>query len=181
MTDHAMSSTHEGVTIHLLDSALGHSLQSWSFFDLHEISIGRADGNDVVISDPHVSRLHAKLVWQGRSWTLVSVGKHGTLVNDRVVAETQMDDATRFRLGASGPTLRFEHGVAERRHSETVDSVHPELIEMLEIDRMRQQAEANEIAGNSLFQELQEHVRRTRGAVSADPSKIDQAVDQGGK
>lgn len=181
MTDHAMSSTHEGVTIHLLDSALGHSLQSWSFFDRHEISIGRADGNDVVISDPHVSRLHAKLVWQGRNWTLVSVGKHGTLVNDRVVAETQMGDATRFRLGASGPTLRFEQGVAERRHSETVDSVHPELIEMLEIDRLRQQAEANEIAGHSLFQELQEHVRRTRRAVSADTNKTDQAVDQGGK
>jgi hypothetical protein len=50
----------------------------------------------------------------------------------------------------------------ESRPSETIDSIQPDLIAMLEIDRDRQQQEADDIAGNSLFKELQERVRRTK-------------------
>jgi pSer/pThr/pTyr-binding forkhead associated (FHA) protein len=179
MTDHATSSVDEVVTIHLLDSAMGHPLQSWRFAGQRAISIGRSEDNDVVISDPHVSRVHARLDWLNAGWTLVSVGRHGTIVDDRIVAETRLDHQMRFRLGNSGPTLRFELGMPERRSTETVDSVQPDLNELLEIDRERQQAEANEIAGNSLFRDLQEHVRRSR-RVSPDDAKANQAVDQGG-
>jgi predicted component of type VI protein secretion system len=180
MTDHAMSSAEATVALHLLDPAMGHALQSWRFAEKPEISIGRADDNDVVIADPHVSRIHAKIVWNDERWTLVSIGRHGTIVDDRIVAETQLFHQMRFRLGSRGPTLRFESGVSERRPSETIDSVHPDLNELLEIDRLRQQAEANAIAGNPLFRELQDRVRRTRRGSAGDGKNVDQAIEPGG-
>lgn len=156
------SAALEPVTLHLLDSAQGHPVQTWRFKDKTAIVIGRGEDSDVVIADAHVSRVHAKLSWENGAWTLVSAGRHGTLVNDRLVAETQLGHETIFRLGASGPTLRFEAGAAERRPSETIDSIQPDLMAMLELDEERLLREADDIAGNSLFQELQEQVRRSK-------------------
>jgi predicted component of type VI protein secretion system len=150
------------VTIHLLDAAQGHPVQTWRFHDKTSIVVGRSEDSDIVIADAHVSRVHAKLIWQDGTWTLASVGRHGTLVADRLVAETQLGSPTTFRLGASGPTLRFERGATERRTTETIDSIQPDLMAMLAIDRDRQLQEADEIAGNALFQELQERVRQTK-------------------
>ncbi len=158
----------EVVTVHLLDSAQGHPVQTWRFSDKPAILIGRGDDSDVVIADAHVSRLHVKLLWQDDSWTLVSAGRHGTLVNDRLVAETQLGPKTTFRLGANGPTLRFERGATESRPSETIDSIQPDLIAMLEIDRDRQQQEADEIAAHSLFRELQDRVRQAKLKATED-------------
>ena len=162
MADLSQFSPPEPITLHLLDSAQGHPVQTWRFRDKTAITLGRQDDSDVVIADAHVSRGHAKLVWQDGDWTLISTGRHGTLVNDRLVAETQLGRETVFRLGANGPMLRFESGMRESRPSETIDSIQPDLIAMLEIDRDRQQQEADDIAGNSLFKELQERVRRTK-------------------
>jgi hypothetical protein len=163
MDSHLRSAAADVVTVHLLDSAQGHPVQTWRFADHRLVSIGRADDNDVVIADPHVSRSHVKLHRQDGEWTLVSTGRHGTFINDRIVAETQLGRQTIFRLGASGPTLRFERGIGvEKQPSETIDSIHPDLIAMLEIDEMRKQQEADEIAGKSLFRELQEQARRMK-------------------
>jgi pSer/pThr/pTyr-binding forkhead associated (FHA) protein len=152
----------ELVTIHLLDSAQGHPVQTWRFRDKAEISLGRSEDSDVVLADAHVSRVHAKLSCQNGAWTLTSTGRHGTLVNDRVVAETQLGRNTTFRLGANGPQLRFEQGAPEGRPSETISSIQPDLIAMLAIDEERKLQEADDIASNSLFRELQEKVRRAR-------------------
>lgn len=168
MASRPSSAPEDPVTLHLLDSAQGHPVQTWRFADKAVISIGRADECEVVIGDAHVSRLHVKLQWQDGAWTLISIGRHGTLVNDRLVAETQLPSQTVFRLGATGPMLRFESGARESRPSETIDAITPDLIAMLEIDRDRQQQDADEIAGNSLFQELQEHVRRAKLSASDD-------------
>jgi predicted component of type VI protein secretion system len=146
----------------LLDSAQGHPVQTWRFRDKETISIGRSEDSDVVIADAHVSRSHAKLSWQSGGWTLVSTGRHGTLVNDRLVAETQLRHHATFRLGASGPMIRFECGATEGRPSETIDAIDPGLIAMLAIDEERKLQEADDIAGNALFRELQEQVRRAR-------------------
>jgi pSer/pThr/pTyr-binding forkhead associated (FHA) protein len=155
-------------TIHLLDSSQGHVIQTWRFRDQAVITIGRSDDSDVVIADPHVSRTHVKLEWRDGGWTLNSSGRHGTLVNDHLVAETQLGQQTTFRLGAHGPTLRFEQGVAERRPSETIDSIQPDLIAMLEIDEERTLQEADDIAAGLLFRELEEKVRRVRGRPTDD-------------
>ena len=150
------------VTIHLLDAALGHPVQTWRFNDKATIAVGRNEDNDVVIADGHVSRVHVQLTWQKGAWTLASIGRHGTLVNDRLVAETQLGSQATFRLGANGPTLRFERGAPEHRTTETLDSIQPDLMAMLAIDRDRQLQEADEIADNSLFKELQGRARRTK-------------------
>ena len=162
MADRQKAPALEPVTLHLLDSAQGHPVQTWRFKDKDAIVIGRGEDSDVVIADAHVSRLHAKLVWQDGAWTLFSTGRHGTLVNDRLVAETQLGPQTVFRLGASGPTLRFEANAPERRPSETIDSIQPDLMALLELDQERLLQEADDIAGNSLFQELQERVRKSK-------------------
>ncbi|HYO23490.1 MAG TPA: FHA domain-containing protein [Lacipirellulaceae bacterium] len=156
------------MTIHLLDSSQGHPVQTWRIRDQSAITIGRSEDADIVIADPHVSRTHVKLQRQGEAWTLVSLGRHGTLVNDRLVAEIQLGQQATFRLGANGPLVRFECGLAESRPSETIDSIHPDLMAMLEVDEHRILQEADEIAGNSLFRELQEQVRRARQSSTGD-------------
>ncbi|MFB0536434.1 MAG: FHA domain-containing protein [Anaerolineae bacterium] len=46
------------------------------------IIIGREAGNDVVISDPQVSRRHASLAWDGRQFIIQDLGSaNGTFVN----------------------------------------------------------------------------------------------------
>jgi predicted component of type VI protein secretion system len=168
MADRMPTAASELVTIHLLDSAQGHPVQTWRFRDKHSIVVGRSEDCDIVIADAHVSRNHIRLQWNEGAWTLVSTGRHGTLVNDRLVAETQLDQKTTFRLGANGPMIRFECGAPEGRPSETIDSIQPDLIAMLEIDEQRKLQEADDIAGNSLFRELQDKVRRARQGSTGD-------------
>jgi hypothetical protein len=164
MTDHPMPSADRFVVIHLLDSAQGHSLQTWRFIDRCQISIGRSDDNDVSLADPHVSRVHAKLVYGAGAWTLISTGRHGTLIEDRLVSEFTMRHDTIFRLGAAGPSLRFGTHAQETRRSETMDNLDYDMIAMLEIDEKRKQQEVDQIIGDGLFQQLQEKVRRQKSA-----------------
>ena len=168
-----MASAHDlsapaSVTLHLLDAALGHPVQTWRFVGKQAITIGRNTDNDVTIADVHVSRLHARLTEDEGEWTLVSLGRHGTLIHDRLVAETPLAHATAFRLGPSGPTLRFDCEATESRGSETIDSIQPDLLAALEIDEARKQAEVDEIVGNSLFRELKAQARKAKVAPAED-------------
>jgi hypothetical protein len=46
------------------------------------ITIGREAGNDVVINDPHISRRHATLTWDGRRFVIQDLGgANGTFIN----------------------------------------------------------------------------------------------------
>ncbi len=108
MADEQNQAACSGVVLHLLDSTRDQPLQTWRFPDQAEITIGRSDGNDVVVIDPHVSRQHVKLVEQQGAWRLFSLGRHGTLVGSQPVAEISLDHRAVFRLGPLGPTLRFE-------------------------------------------------------------------------
>jgi hypothetical protein len=46
------------------------------------ITIGREAGNDVVVSDPQISRRHASLTWDGRQFIIQDLGSaNGTFVN----------------------------------------------------------------------------------------------------
>lgn len=101
-----------GVVLHLLDSARDCPLQTWRFSNQAEITIGRADANDVVVIDPHVSRMHVRLVEQNGSWRLYSMGRHGTLIGSQPVAEFSLCHRAVFRLGPLGPMMRFENGGA---------------------------------------------------------------------
>ena len=127
MVDYGEPAKADDVTLLLLDSAQGHPIQSWRFSDHSEITIGREPGNNVVIADPHVSRIHARLVAFEGAWTLISMGRHGTLVNDRLIAELELRSQTIFRLGPNGPSLRFETGANRQSYGETIENINPEI------------------------------------------------------
>lgn len=164
MTNHLTPSAVRIVAVHLLDSAQGVSLQTWRFSGRSSISIGRGDENDVVISDPHVSRTHVKLVEQDGAWTLHSSGRHGTLLNDRLITQAEFAETTVFRLGAGGPLLRFEPRASEPHRSETIDGIASDMMAFLEIDKDRTKQEADQIADSELFRDLMEQSRRMRGS-----------------
>ncbi|HEY4231905.1 MAG TPA: FHA domain-containing protein [Lacipirellulaceae bacterium] len=162
MVDHGEPATAGDVSLLLLDSAQGHPVQSWRFSDHSQITIGREQDNDVVIADPHVSRIHARLVAFEGSWTLISMGRHGVLVNDRLVADIELRPQTIFRLGPSGPSLRFETGTARPSYGETLENINPDTLSLLEVDEQRKQQEVEQIAGGALFEDLLEQSRRLR-------------------
>ena len=60
--------------------------------------IGRAEGNDLVLGDGHVSGEHARLMARGAAWVLVDLGStNGTFVV-RGGVRTAVDDAVKREL-----------------------------------------------------------------------------------
>jgi pSer/pThr/pTyr-binding forkhead associated (FHA) protein len=157
------------VVIHLLDSAQGNALQTWRFSGQNVVTIGRDTDNDIVIADPQVSRAHAKLVRNKGTWTLFSTGRHGTMVNDRLVIEADLKPQTVFRLGPSGPMLRFDDDAYQPRRTETLENINLDMFAVLEVDEMRKQQEVEQITENTLFQELLETSKRLRSTGSQPP------------
>jgi pSer/pThr/pTyr-binding forkhead associated (FHA) protein len=164
MVDQKKRASLGTISLHLLDSAQGHVLHSWQVTDRSPITIGRNDDNDVVIADPHVSRLHVTLVFQDGGWNLISLGRHGTLIGDRAVAESRLIDGIVFRLGASGPMLRFDSSASIGHRSETLDSIDPDMLNLLDIDQERKAQEVEQITDNELFRQLLEQSRQKKGS-----------------
>ncbi|MGH2756049.1 MAG: FhaA domain-containing protein [Actinomycetota bacterium] len=66
------------------------------------VVIGRLSTNDVVLSDPNVSRRHAELRREGGRWMLVDLGStNGSVVNGRLVKEHPLEDGDRLSFGQS--------------------------------------------------------------------------------
>jgi len=70
-------------------------------------TIGRRDTSDVVFDDPQVSRLHAEVVMNGGTFTIVDRGStNGTFVNGEQVRERQLTPGDEIRI--AGHSLRFD-------------------------------------------------------------------------
>jgi RsiW-degrading membrane proteinase PrsW (M82 family) len=83
--------------------------RSYDFQPESTITIGRSPDSDVIVDDPHVSREHARLRWDGRFWVLADVGRGRTFLGGQPVANTPVTQATDFRLGfPEGPAVRVE-------------------------------------------------------------------------
>ncbi len=66
------------------------------------VVIGRMSSNDVVLSDPNVSRKHAELRRDDTSWRIVDLGStNGTTVNGKAGAEHLLKDGDRLGFGTS--------------------------------------------------------------------------------
>jgi hypothetical protein len=66
------------------------------------VSIGRLSSNDVVLSDPNVSRRHAELRREDDRWVIVDLSStNGTLVNGNRAAEQELSDGDRLGFGSS--------------------------------------------------------------------------------
>ena len=81
-------------------------------FDQSVIALGALEDNDVVLSDPTVSRYHAKIVEDDRNYTLVDLGStNGTFVNKVRVREAYLHPGSVIHVGKS--EIRF-HPVEEK-------------------------------------------------------------------
>jgi pSer/pThr/pTyr-binding forkhead associated (FHA) protein len=73
------------------------------------VDIGRLSSNDVVLSDPNVSRQHARLRRDGDRWVLQDLGStNGTAVNGSAATEHELHHGDRLSFGTS--ELLFELG-----------------------------------------------------------------------
>ncbi|MDQ3216298.1 MAG: FhaA domain-containing protein [Actinomycetota bacterium] len=71
------------------------------------VTIGRLSANDVVLSDPNVSRRHAELRLAGGAWTIADLGStNGTLINGKLTQEQPLGHGDLLGFGSS--ELRFE-------------------------------------------------------------------------
>ena len=75
------------------------------------LSVGRDQGNDVVVDSPVVSTRHALIFLDeegGRSWLLRDLdSKNGTYLNGREVLEHKLEDGDVIRLCRNGPEFVF--------------------------------------------------------------------------
>jgi hypothetical protein len=66
------------------------------------VVLGRLSTNDVVVSDPNVSRRHAEIDRGRGRWTIVDLGStNGTIVNGKVIKESNLHDGDRLAFGTS--------------------------------------------------------------------------------
>ena len=153
------------VSVELLDSNHHHSLQSWCFEAQELIKIGRADEQDVTISNPHVSRLHAELSSEIDGWCVKSLGRNGVLLNGDRVDEARLTDGSVIRLGSTGPALRFRIGRVARETA-TMNEESSQISGLF-IDESRKEKDVEEIVNNDFFQDLKQRaddLRRKRDA-----------------
>ena len=82
--------------------AEGPDARRWALVET--ATVGRSPAADVVLDDPHVSRIHARLERVGDTWTLLDDGlsRNGTWHNGRrVQGRTQLHDRDRLGIGES--------------------------------------------------------------------------------
>jgi pSer/pThr/pTyr-binding forkhead associated (FHA) protein len=128
------------------------------------------DESDVQISDPFVSRTHAELRATGNGWSLVSLGRHGVVVQGETITELPITGETTFRLGSAGPTLRFnpiaaqlENPVAPQSDNRMTMMFDSTLVENLfQLDHKKLEHEVSEITDADYFQELQRRAQQLR-------------------
>lgn len=153
------------MVVHLLDPAFQRPVKSWRFEEKPSVSIGRGDDCDVELNDPYVSRLHVELAASGGAWRLISRGRNGVTIQGKQVEEAPLAHGTTFRLGAGGPTLRFDLDTAQAPVSS--DSPQTLCFDTAEIgifllDSKKIDSEVEQIANGDYFQTLQQKARELR-------------------
>ena len=149
-------------TLHLLDSAQGHAIQTWRYEDRVRVSIGRAVENDITLADAQVSRLHLELLYREGQWMLCSHGRNGTRVDGERVTEVRLANRSIFQLGSNGPTFQFVTVKDSATGMATIDEIDPAALDFLRIDEQRMAEEVQRIAEGEAFRQLEEQARRFR-------------------
>src|SRR5256886_13588568 len=66
-----------------------------------DLSVGRTEGNDIVLNHPSVSRKHAKFEIRGEQWWIVDLkSTNGVKVNGNLVAESQVVAGDKISVGS---------------------------------------------------------------------------------
>ena len=102
------------VTLSLLQPGQNTALKEWKFIDeTLIIRIGRSPDNDVILTEPLVSRHHLELRKTNslpnlRSWQAINKGTNGTFVDGILVAQSAIADGCLLQLAKGGPVLKFQ-------------------------------------------------------------------------
>src|SRR5919205_3334400 len=66
-----------------------------------DLSVGRTEGNDIVLNHPSVSRKHAKFEIRGDQWWIVDLkSTNGVKVNGNLVSEAQINPGDKILIGS---------------------------------------------------------------------------------
>ena len=149
-------------TLKLLDSSSGHAVQTWSFNDCQRVTIGRAAENDISLADPQVSRVHVELVARDGEWTLVSLGRNGTVMDGVPINDETLHDHAIFQLGPTGPSFQFSTSSESVSSLQTLNEIDPVALDFLMVDEGQLEQEVKHIADTEVFRELQERARKMR-------------------
>jgi hypothetical protein len=81
------------------------------------VTVGKGEGNDIVLEDPRVSRLHASLEEFAEGWCVNDLGSsNGTFVNgDRIWSARRLRHGDEIRLGQSRLLFRSSADAASER------------------------------------------------------------------
>ena len=83
-----------------------------------DVTIGRAEDNDVVVNDERASRLHARVgAREGGFWLADAGSRHGTLLNGEEVADEPRELASGDEIRIGDAVLRFLGGQETRMAS----------------------------------------------------------------
>jgi RsiW-degrading membrane proteinase PrsW (M82 family) len=83
--------------------------QRFSFEQGQTVRIGRSADNDVVVSDPTVSRQHAQLAWGQDGWVFEGLGRAGTFLRGGAVTRLLVAEPVELTLASPhGPVVRLE-------------------------------------------------------------------------
>ncbi len=73
-----------------------------------EMFVGRRSDSDIVLTDPYVSRRHARLVRQERGYTVIDLNStHGTFVNGKRVQKRVLEAGDKIRMGPGSSELSY--------------------------------------------------------------------------
>jgi RsiW-degrading membrane proteinase PrsW (M82 family) len=83
--------------------------QAFTFEPGQTVRIGRSPDNSVIVSDPIVSRDHARVTWRPDGWVLDDLGKGRTFVGGLPIASVAVQQPLEVHLASvHGPELRIE-------------------------------------------------------------------------
>ena len=149
------------IIVQLLDPAYGTSVKTWRFTNKKLITIGRGDDPDIEISDAYVSRHHASLMLRDGQWVLTSHGRNGVIIENQMITELALRSEMKFRLGASGPWLRFRTTSQDSENPATIcfDTLPTPIFQL---DESKLSEEVGEIIEGDYFQKLQKKAKLLR-------------------
>ena len=98
-------------------------LKEYSLSDGANLTIGRVQGNDIVLKDMTVSRLNATIAVKGRKLFVSDAGsKNGTVVNTTKVTSAELNDGDVVRIGKNY-TIKVSVSPTEGREA-TITAEH---------------------------------------------------------